>query len=140
MRGQRVVVGSDCRSQEVVGGGAFEEGLKRFGEFPQVQVLHRLFECRSRMLGGELAAADAAAFLSGLLIAQDVGGALHLYADCLAARSVCVIGAPAVTRLYASALEHESCAALELDGAAAALAGLIRIHQHSSSRVESNAV
>jgi 2-dehydro-3-deoxygalactonokinase len=140
LRDHSVLVGGDYRSQDVAGGGAFVEGLKRFGEFPQVPVLHRLFECRSRMLGGELAAGDAAAFLSGLLIAQDVGGALHLYADCLAVRSVCLIGAPAVTGLYASALEHESCAARQLDGAAAALAGLIRIHQLSSSPVESNAV
>jgi len=66
LRDHSVLVGSDFRSQDVTGGGAFEEGLKRFGEFPQVPVLHRLFECRSRLLGGELAAAGAAAKETGL--------------------------------------------------------------------------
>jgi 2-dehydro-3-deoxygalactonokinase len=140
LRDHSVLVGNDFRRQEVTGGGAFEEALKRFGEFPQVPVLHRLFECRSRLLGGELAAAGAAAFLSGLLIAQDVGGALHLYANGPSARSVYLIGAPALTGLYVAALEHESCAARQLDGAAASLAGLIRVHQHNASQVESSAV
>ena len=45
-------------------------------------MLHRLFECRGRLLNGELGADNAAAFLSGLLIASDVGGALQLFADC----------------------------------------------------------
>jgi 2-dehydro-3-deoxygalactonokinase len=140
LRDHSVLVGGDFRNPEVTDGTAFEEGLKRFGEFPQVPVLHRLFECRGRLLGGELAAADAAAFLSGLLIAQDVGGALHLFADCLAERSVCLIGAPALTGLYATALKDQSCAARQLDGDAVSLAGLIRIHQHIASQVETNAV
>ena len=139
LRNHSVLVGTDFRGQEVTGG-AFEEGLKQFGEFPQVPVLHRLFECRGRLLSGELAAADAVSFLSGLLIAQDVGGALHLYADCLGVRSVYLVGAPALTGLYATALARESCAARRLDGAAASLAGLIGVHQHRSSQVESNAV
>ena len=140
LRDHSVLVGGDFRSQEVTGGTAFAEGLERFGEFPQVPVLHRLFECRGRLLDGGLPAAGAAAFLSGLLIAQDVGGALHLFADCLAERSVRLIGAPVLTALYATALEEQSCAARQLDGDAASLAGLIRIHQHIVSQVETNAV
>jgi 2-dehydro-3-deoxygalactonokinase len=140
LRDHSVLVGNDFRNQEVTGGPAFEEGLRQFGEFPQVPVLHRLFECRGRLLGGELAAAGAAAFMSGLLIAQDVAGALHLFADCLAERSVYLIGAPSLTGLYATALKGHSCAARQLDGAAASLAGLTRVHQHASSQVETNAV
>jgi 2-dehydro-3-deoxygalactonokinase len=140
LRDHSVLVGSDYRNQVVTGGTAFEEGLRQFGQFPQVPVLHRLFECRGRLLGGELTAAGATAFLSGLLIAQDVGGALHLFADCLAERSVYLIGAPGLTGLYAAALEANSCDARQLDGTAASLAGLTRVHQHTFPQVETNAV
>jgi len=104
-----------------------------------VPVLHLLFECRSRLLSGELTAQGAAAFLSGLLIANDVGGALHLFADSVTERTVHVIGAPRLTQLYATALALRSHAARQLDGMAASLAGLTRVHQHLS-QVESNAV
>jgi 2-dehydro-3-deoxygalactonokinase len=104
-----------------------------------VPVLHLLFECRSRLLSGELSPQGAAAFLSGLLIATDVGGALHLFTGCAAERTVHVIGAPHLTRLYAPALAFWSHAAREVDGMAASLTGLTRVHQHLS-QVESNAV
>ena len=91
-------------TEDVIDGAAFEAGLKRCVDHPQVPVLHLLFECRSRLLGGELTPEGAAAFLSGLLIADDVGGALHLFAGCIAERTVHVIGAPRLTELYAAAL------------------------------------
>ena len=61
LRDHSVLVRSDARSEEVLGGAAFEAGLKRFNEFPEVPVLHRLFECRTRLLSGELPARDAPA-------------------------------------------------------------------------------
>jgi 2-dehydro-3-deoxygalactonokinase len=140
LRDHSVLVRSDARSEEVLGGAAFEEGLKRFNEFPEVPVLHRLFECRSRLLSGELPARDVPAFLSGLLIANDVSGALHLFADSIGGGAVHLIGAPRLTQLYAAALKVRSHAARQLDGAAAALAGLARVHQIISSSVETNAV
>jgi len=138
LRDHSVLVPNGLHHEDVIGG-AFEAGLKRCVEHPQVPVLHLLFECRSRLLNGELTPQGAAAFMSGLLIATDVGGALHLFADCIAQRSVHVIGAPRLTRLYAPALALRSHAARELDGMAASLAGLTRVHQHLS-QVESNAV
>lgn len=105
---------------------AFEEGMQRFYEFPQAPLLHRLFECRSRVLSGEMAASHATDFLSGLLIACDVFGALNLFADAVAEHSVRLIGTPRLTQAYAKALKFKGYAATQLDGATAALAGLTR--------------
>jgi len=60
---------------------AFRKGLGQFGRFPRAQLLDRLFECRSRTLDGELAPADAAAFLSGLLVASDIAGAREAFGE-----------------------------------------------------------
>jgi 2-keto-3-deoxy-galactonokinase len=82
----------------------------------------------------------AVPFLSGLLIAADVSGALQLFGDSPAKISVHLIGEPQLTQLYAAALQHQSRDALQLDGAAASLAGLKRVHQYIASRVEMHAV
>jgi 2-dehydro-3-deoxygalactonokinase len=140
LRDHTVLVSDGCRGEEVVAGAAFEEGVKKFNEFPQTQVLHRLFECRSRLLDGELAARNAAAFLSGLLIANDVSGALHLFADSAKEQTAYLIGTPRLTQLYATALSFRSFGAQQLDGGEASLAGLIRVHQHISSQVETDAI
>jgi 2-dehydro-3-deoxygalactonokinase len=139
LRDHSVLVPNGPRNEDTIGGAAFEAGLKRCVEHPRVPVLHLLFECRSRLLSGEITPDGAAAFLSGLLIADDVGGALHLFADCVMDRTVHVIGIPRLTQLYATALAMRSHAARQLDGMAASLAGLTCMHQHLS-RVESYAV
>ena len=139
LRDHSVLVPAEYRS-EAVSGAAFEEGVKRFNDFPHTQVLHRLFECRSRILNGEIGARSAASFLSGLLIAADIDGALQVLGDLPAKTSVHLIGEPQLTQLYAAALRIRACDAGQLDGAAAALAGLKRVHQYIASRVETHAV
>ena len=67
-------------------------------------------------------------------------GALHLFADSIGRGTVHLIGSTRLTELYAAALKVRSHAARQLDGAAAALAGLARVHQIISSTVETNAV
>jgi 2-dehydro-3-deoxygalactonokinase len=114
---------------------AFKEALAYFGKFPQAQLLHRLFECRSRRLSGELAAQTTDAYMSGLLIASDVLGALRLLWDSIGARSVVLIGSPELTRLYAIALAAEGCEASEINGAQASLAGLVHVRQRLSQSV-----
>jgi 2-dehydro-3-deoxygalactonokinase len=140
LRDHSVLVRDDTRAAREIGAAAFEAGVKRYREFPGTQVLHRLFECRSRLLNGEMEAGDAAAFLSGLLIASDVAGAVELFGDSISERTVHVIGVPALTQLYASALSHHGHGAKSLDGAQASLAGLTRVHQFLASRTEANAV
>ncbi len=109
---------------------AFERGLAQFNAFPQAQLLHRLFECRSRLLAGELAPAATAAFLSGLLIASDISGALPMLTHAADGTRVQLIGAPSLTALYAKGLASQQRDARQLDGASASLAGLSRIYQH----------
>lgn len=108
---------------------AFALGLQQANAFPQAQLLHRLFECRARLLAGELEPAATASFLSGLLIASDVSGALPMLGQAGAGAAVQLIGAPALTALYAQALAALKRAVRQLDGASASLAGLTRIFQ-----------
>jgi len=114
---------------------AFTKGLANFNEFPQAQLLHRLFECRSRQLSGEFSLPTATAYLSGLLVASDVQGALCALTEALAARSVYLIGAPELTRRYAAALARHGYDAYAVDGAAASLAGLAQVHRRLSQQV-----
>jgi 2-dehydro-3-deoxygalactonokinase len=103
---------------------AFRAGLDQFERYPEAQLLHRLFECRSRTLAGELAPRDAAAFLSGLLVASDIAGAFAAFEGLSA---VHLVGSPALTQLYATGLGQRHCNSNSTDGSAAALAGLAQI-------------
>jgi 2-dehydro-3-deoxygalactonokinase len=114
---------------------AFSKGLTHFNEFPQAQLLHRLFECRSRQLSGEFSLPEAAGYLSGILVASDVQGALCALIEPLASHSVYVIGAPELTRRYAAALARHGCDTYAVDGTAASLAGLAQVHRRISQRV-----
>jgi len=111
---------------------AFRKGLAQFAQFPAAQLLHRLFECRSRSLAGELMPRDAAAFLSGLLVASDIAGAVAALGP---TTTVYLIGSPDLTRLYADGLGHYGLGHFGLgqshaiDGSAASLAGLAQIRR-----------
>jgi 2-dehydro-3-deoxygalactonokinase len=109
-----------------VAGDAFRDGLEQFARFPRAQLLDRLFECRSRTLSGELAARDAGAFLSGLLIASDIAGAFATLGELPA---VHLIGSPSLTRLYAEGLRLRRCQSNATDGSHASVAGLAQIRK-----------
>ena len=73
--------------------GAFTRALEQVRLFPNADLLHLLFEVRSRQLRGELKPQDAAAYLSGLVIGQDVSGAMRLFgAELSDAGQIIVIG------------------------------------------------
>lgn len=126
-----VLVRKPAGAADAIDMDAFKEGLARCGEFPQAQLLHRLFECRSRQLAGELKTSAADAFLSGLLIGSDVQGALGTLSSG-AASQVYLIGSAPLTRLYAMALSAHARASLQVDGETAALAGLTHVHRQLS--------
>jgi 2-dehydro-3-deoxygalactonokinase len=111
---------------------AFKEGLAYFNAFPHAQLLHRLFECRSRQLSGDLGAPAARAYLSGLLIASDAHGALRELSSCIETRLVYVIGSPDLTPLYATALASHGYETFQVEGAAASRAGLAQVHRRLS--------
>ena len=87
---------------------------------PDAGLMHLLFEVRSRQLAGELLRTMRGAFLSGLVVGQDVSGALRLIGD-LRERKCNRIGAPGLCGLYAAALDKRGIAARCLDGNAACL-------------------
>jgi 2-dehydro-3-deoxygalactonokinase len=91
-------------------------------------LVHLLFECRSRQLAGEFSPAQAAAYLSGLVVGADVAGALALLAAA-EATPVTLIGTPQLTATYAIALAAHGCQPTQVDGEAASLAGLTAIYE-----------
>jgi 2-dehydro-3-deoxygalactonokinase len=113
-------------STTITSDAAFSRGLTEHRRFPEASVLHRMFEARSRRLSRDLAAADAAAYLSGLMIASDVRGALELFA---ATATVHIVGTAQLASLYAAALNSQGRDSRSIDGAAASLAGLVHVHR-----------
>lgn len=108
---------------------AFERGVTRIRQHPQADFLHKVFECRSLRLSGELAAGEAVSFLSGMLIASDVSGAVQLLGSSTASPTVHVIGSTQLNQLYSTALRAQECEPRAVDGLAASVAGLARIDQ-----------
>jgi 2-dehydro-3-deoxygalactonokinase len=139
LRDHSVLLRDGLAVEDVVGDAAFEAGLAHFNQFPQVQLLHLLFECRARRLSGEFSAQAAAAYLSGLLIASDVCGALRLLSAVIDVPTVHLIGAPQLTRLYAIGLAAHDYAARSIEGTAASLAGLAQAHRQLSARCVTHA-
>jgi 2-dehydro-3-deoxygalactonokinase len=120
-------------------GAAFDHGLMQIRRFPTADLLHRLFECRSRRLTGDLHADEAMPLLSGMLIASDVQGAVRLFAAGDARITVQLIGAPGLTELYARALVSQDCDVNIIDGTLASLNGLVQLHRLLSQRTVSDA-
>jgi 2-dehydro-3-deoxygalactonokinase len=89
----------------------FRRGLVRSGE---VALLHALFEARARRLTGDLA--DSRAFLSGLIIGNDVRRA--------SSGTVVLVGTEGLNALYVEALRHRGVDAVCLDGNRCSVAGL----------------
>jgi 2-dehydro-3-deoxygalactonokinase len=119
-------------STAITNGPAFARGLQEHERFPRASLLHRIFEARSRRLGGELGAADAAAYLSGLMIGSDVSSALDLFAS---NETIHVVGATQLASLYAAAIQHHGRNTRSIDGSAASLAGLVHVHRLRSRPV-----
>lgn len=104
----------------VVDGPAFREGVARSGDG---DLTAALFGVRASSVLGLRDDADAAAYVSGLLIGADcraqirAGQTVHLLAD------------PALGALYTAAIEALGAAAILVDSHAAFLAGIIRIRE-----------
>lgn len=117
---------------------AFDAALARVRDLPRVELLHRLFEVRSRRLLGELPTEQAWSYMSGLLIGSDVAGAAALF-GAEAAGKAWLVGAPELVHSYARALRASGLNAGVIDGGAASLAGLGEIHRLTQQRGEQRA-
>jgi 2-dehydro-3-deoxygalactonokinase len=132
LRDHSVLVRPPQGSDAAIDAQAFNKGVASVAAHPDAQILHRLFECRSRSLNGELPATATAAYLSGLLIASDVHGALRALSSAFAPSTVVLIGAPQLTQLYASACATLGLHTNQVDGATASLAGLTQVYRRLS--------
>jgi 2-dehydro-3-deoxygalactonokinase len=104
--------------------GAFREALDLARDQRAAGLSHLLFSTRARQVTGEMAKADAASYLSGLVIGADVQAALSLFPE----GPVHLVCSPALAALYGRALAHYGQESVFIDGDAAALAGLTHIH------------
>lgn len=59
----------------------FTKGTTDLSESPQVQILHKLFECRARQINNEFPPHTSAAYLSGMLVASDAWAAQRRLPD-----------------------------------------------------------
>lgn len=113
------------RQANEAGQKGFELGLARAHTLMDVPLTHMLFEARSRQISGEWSAPLALGFLSGLLVSQDVQGALTLFgAELDSTGSTTVIGAPELSECYSQVLAAHSIQATVVDAADATIAGL----------------
>lgn len=104
---------------------AFAEGVGVAQSQSQAGLLHLLFSTRSRQLAGEIAKEEAASYLSGLIIGEDVAAAMRLFGSGGAVTLVC---APELAALYAKALAAHGLASNTIAGDDAALSGLAFLH------------
>ncbi|MEI9994354.1 MAG: 2-dehydro-3-deoxygalactonokinase [Rhizomicrobium sp.] len=137
LRQHSVLVRSDGPA-DVSDGKIFASALDQTKMYPDAELIHLLFETRSRQLDGSLKQKDAAAYLSGLIIGQDVSGAKRFFrSDLAAAGHVTVIGAPKLCDFYVHALRTRDLAAGRIDGDAASLAGLAALYRGTIGRAVS---
>ena len=128
IRDHSVLVESNAQASARSAQVAFDRGVAEVARYPRVQLLHRVFECRSRPLTNDLQAEDSASYLSGLLIASDVRGALEVFTD-VDTHVVPVIGSNELRDAYAHALASAGHDMRGIDGLSAARAGLVHLRQ-----------
>jgi 2-dehydro-3-deoxygalactonokinase len=102
----------------------FDLGLERCLELKHASLVHLLFEVRTRQLLEGMSHDDALAYLSGLIIGQDVRGALPLFDRIDDTSSLTVIGTPQLNAMYDAALQKHGMHAVSLNGEQMSLAGL----------------
>ncbi|HEY5347475.1 MAG TPA: 2-dehydro-3-deoxygalactonokinase [Rhizomicrobium sp.] len=110
-------------NEEIDDAQAFAQALERISSHPEGGLIHFLFEARSLQLSGELDPRQAASYLSGLVIAEDVSGASRIL-RIAEAGPVTLIGAPRLAALYGRALKTNGIECGTIEGNAASLQGL----------------
>jgi 2-dehydro-3-deoxygalactonokinase len=110
----------------------FARGVARIVEQGPARLPHLIFETRSRQLLDGLPKDEAMGFLSGLLIASDTATTSSWFGDL---GQVSLIGAPALSALYAQAIAALGGSSVAVDGDSAVLAGLTTLSSAQNSGV-----
>jgi 2-dehydro-3-deoxygalactonokinase len=121
----------DAESAEGLAAG-FTRGVQRIVEQGPARLPHLIFETRSRQLLDGLPKDEAMGFLSGLLIGSDTATTSSWFGDL---GSVSLIGAPALSALYAQAIAAHGGSSVAVDGDSAVLAGLTTLSPAQNSGV-----
>ena len=109
---------SDLLGGDIAPGEAFRAGVAR--SLAGDALGAELFSVRASVLLGKSRKQDAADFTSGLLIGADIAFGLQQAAS----NEIFVMGSPALTRLYAAAIDTAGRRPTEIDGETAFLAGI----------------
>ena len=104
---------------------AFMLGFDFARQNRKADLLYLLFSARSRVVTGEMAKADAASYLSGLILGKDIATAMALFEFDGPVQLICT---PALAALYGKALGAYDVKSAAIDGDRAALAGLVHAH------------
>ncbi|MEI7791208.1 MAG: 2-dehydro-3-deoxygalactonokinase [Alphaproteobacteria bacterium] len=104
---------------------AFAQGLDFARANEAADLLHLLFSTRSRVVTGQMPKADAASYLSGLVLGKDIGSARTLLDLKSPVQLICT---PGLAALYAKVLQAYDLTSAVIDGDEAALAGLVHAH------------
>ncbi|MDM3870056.1 2-dehydro-3-deoxygalactonokinase [Porticoccus sp. W117] len=102
----------------------FIQGIQRSIEQSSCDLLHLLFETRSRQITGEISAEQAADFLSGLIIGKDIQNAIKLFGSTHSQSQIHFIANKSLNHLYSLACEHCKIPCQTLDGDQLSLAGM----------------
>ena len=102
-------------------GAMFDHGIRNALDHSAASFATLLFSVRTRQVLGVMAEADAAAYLSGLVIGADVAGSRHLLAD---AGTAVIVGGSALAAGYARAIELAGATSRCIAGDSAVLTGL----------------
>ena len=104
---------------------AFAQGLDFARANEAADLLHLLFSTRSRVVTGQMPKADAASYLSGLVLGKDIGSARTLLDLKSPVQLICTAGLAA---LYAKVLQAYDLTSAVINGDEAALSGLVHAH------------
>jgi len=110
----------------------FARGVARIVEQGPARLPHLIFETRSRQLLDGLPKDEAMGFLSGLLITSDTATTSSWFGTL---GQVSLIGAPALSALYAQAIAALGGSSVAVDGDSAVLAGLTTLSSAQNSGV-----
>jgi len=103
----------------------FMQGVAAIEQAGSADLIHTLFSTRSKQVLGEIASVDALSYLSGMIAAADVLGAIKLFGEF---DGITIIGEPALTEQYWMVLNHLGLQAETCNPADIAITGFSLIY------------